>query len=210
MSFEQSFERGEVLSISHFLRQVVPEDCSFFLQHHPTLITAAIVELATNHSDGDRGTTFAHIWGSWDIKTFFHGDGEVKVKFLSSHYNYSVFIVRGTIFQVLLFQWNVWSLNQNTLKNWCKVNLSLAKQPINTNISIESGTLRSLSGVWFWNFRNRWRWNNCVWAGTNTGSKNETLSTSWGHYLRKSAYASKVHQNNVNVVGTMILTAVAN
>jgi len=28
--FEQSFERGEVLSISHFLRQVVPEDCGFY------------------------------------------------------------------------------------------------------------------------------------------------------------------------------------
>jgi len=39
VSFEQSFERGEVLSISHFLRQVVPKDCGFsvFLgwsQHH--------------------------------------------------------------------------------------------------------------------------------------------------------------------------------
>jgi len=30
VSFEQSFERGEVLSISHFLRQVVPEDCGFY------------------------------------------------------------------------------------------------------------------------------------------------------------------------------------
>jgi len=29
VSFEQSFERGEVLSISHFLRQVVPEDYGF-------------------------------------------------------------------------------------------------------------------------------------------------------------------------------------
>jgi len=29
-SFEQSFKRGEVLSISHFLRQVVPEDCGFY------------------------------------------------------------------------------------------------------------------------------------------------------------------------------------
>jgi len=30
VSFEQSFERGEVLSISHFLRQVVSEDCGFY------------------------------------------------------------------------------------------------------------------------------------------------------------------------------------
>ena len=30
VSFEQSFERGEVLSISHFLRQVVPEGCGFY------------------------------------------------------------------------------------------------------------------------------------------------------------------------------------
>jgi len=30
VNFEQSFERGEVLSISHFLRQVVPEDCGFY------------------------------------------------------------------------------------------------------------------------------------------------------------------------------------
>jgi len=30
VSFEQSFERGEVLSISHFLQQVVPEDCGFY------------------------------------------------------------------------------------------------------------------------------------------------------------------------------------
>jgi len=29
-SFEQSFERGEVLSILHFLQQVVPEDCGFY------------------------------------------------------------------------------------------------------------------------------------------------------------------------------------
>jgi len=29
VSFEQSFERGDILSISHFLRQVVPEDCGF-------------------------------------------------------------------------------------------------------------------------------------------------------------------------------------
>jgi len=28
--FEQSFERGEVLINSHFLRQVVPEDCGFY------------------------------------------------------------------------------------------------------------------------------------------------------------------------------------
>jgi len=30
VSFEQSFERGEVLSIWHILRQVVPEDCGFY------------------------------------------------------------------------------------------------------------------------------------------------------------------------------------
>jgi len=30
VSFEQSFERGEVLNISHFLRQIVPEDCGFY------------------------------------------------------------------------------------------------------------------------------------------------------------------------------------
>jgi len=30
MGFEQSFERGKVLSISHFLRQVVPDYCCFY------------------------------------------------------------------------------------------------------------------------------------------------------------------------------------
>jgi len=30
VTFEQSCERGEVLSISYFLRQVVPEDCGFY------------------------------------------------------------------------------------------------------------------------------------------------------------------------------------
>jgi len=28
--FEESFEQGEVLSISHFLRQIIPEDCGFY------------------------------------------------------------------------------------------------------------------------------------------------------------------------------------
>jgi len=30
VSFEQSFEQGEVRSISHFLRQVVPEGSGFY------------------------------------------------------------------------------------------------------------------------------------------------------------------------------------
>jgi len=30
VSFEQFFKRGEVLSISHLLQQVVPEDCGFY------------------------------------------------------------------------------------------------------------------------------------------------------------------------------------
>jgi len=30
VGFEQSFERGEVLSISHILRQVVPEGSGFY------------------------------------------------------------------------------------------------------------------------------------------------------------------------------------
>jgi len=30
VSFEQSFKRGEVRSISHFLRQVVPEGSGFY------------------------------------------------------------------------------------------------------------------------------------------------------------------------------------
>jgi len=64
VSFEQSFERGEVLSISHFLRQVVPEDCGFYGEQ-----PVAVSGCATGFEN------FSHIWPALGPNPLTHSIG---------------------------------------------------------------------------------------------------------------------------------------